>query len=103
MHKSPGADGMSAEYYKAFEDVLVPHMLSMFNKVLTSTAFAAEMLEAIIVALPKPSKKPDTPANFRPISLLNSDIKIYAKILSTRIAPITPDLVNPDEVSFVKG
>lgn len=64
-------------------------MHKLFNKAIPSASFPEEMLQAVIVALPKPGKKPDTPQNFRPISLLNNDLKIYAKILAIRLAEIT--------------
>lgn len=60
-----------------------------------------ESHEALIVTIPKPGKPHDEPAKYLPISLLNSDLKIYAKILATRISSFIPKLVHKDEVGFV--
>lgn len=60
-----------------------------------------ESLEALIVTIPKPSKPHDDPANYRPISLLNSDIKIYAKIHTSRISLYIPTFVHTDQVGFI--
>lgn len=61
------------------------------------------MLQAIIVALPKLGKQSEDPQNFRPISLLNKDLKMYATVLANGLAAITPHLVKADQVGFVKG
>lgn len=60
-------------------------------------------MEAIIITIPKQGKDPSSPLNYRPISLLNSDLKIYAKILANRLVNITPQLIGPDQVGFTKG
>lgn len=101
-NNSTGTDGFSSEYYKAFSQTLVPYLSTLFNSVASSSSFPEEMLQATIVTLPKPGKKPDTPQNFRPISVWNTDLKIYAKILANRLAAITLCLVKADQVGFVK-
>lgn len=78
-------------------------MSKLFHKAKTSISFPEEMLQSVIVALPKPRKKPDTPQNFHPISLLNTNLKIYSKILANQLAEITPRLIKADQVGFVKG
>lgn len=63
----------------------------------------SESLEALITTIPKPSKAPDSPANFSPISLLNTDTKIFAKLIATQLSSITLLLVYKNQVGFVTG
>lgn len=76
--KSPGPDRFSNDYYQTFGDCLAPSLIALYNAVTEKAAFPSEMLRAH--NLRKLGKDPDCPANFRPISLLNSDVKLYAKI-----------------------
>lgn len=55
------------------------------------------------MTIPKPEKDSTSPTNYRPISLLNSHVKLYAKILAQRLIPILPILNKPDQTSFVPG
>lgn len=80
--KSPGPDGFSAKYYKSFSSTLAPSLTQIFTHAMLEGSLPPEMLQATIVTLPKPGKSPDVPANFRPISLLNSDVKLFAKTLA---------------------
>lgn len=101
--KSPGPDGFSGEYYKLFAERLTPHLLKVYQQATTTSRFPEEMLKALVVTLPKPGKNPDVPSNFRPISLLNIDLKIYAKILAKRLAEYMPLLIHRDQAGFTKG
>lgn len=96
MHKAPGADGVSAEYYKAFTKLLTPKLVKVFNRAAKAGSFLSEMLQAVLVTLPKPGKDSSLPQDFRPISLLNTDLKIYAKTLANRLMEITLSLIGLD-------
>ena len=48
--------------------------------------------------LPKDEMK-----SYRPISLLETDYKILAKCLAIRLAKVIGELVNEDQVGFIKG
>uniref|UniRef100_A0A8C5QS28 Reverse transcriptase domain-containing protein n=1 Tax=Leptobrachium leishanense TaxID=445787 RepID=A0A8C5QS28_9ANUR len=100
--KAPGPDGLSTLYYQNFAS-LVPTLTALFNNIKTTGQVPPEMLLATVVTLPKPGKPPTHCANFRPISLLNVDIKLYAKLLASRVAPLLPKLIHPDQTGFVQG
>lgn len=41
--------------------------------------------------------------NWRPIALINCDAKIFARLLTRRLAPLTAKLINPFQKGFIKG
>lgn len=51
--------------------------------------------------IPKPDKHHSSWANFRPISLINIDMKILMKILANRLNCFLPCLIKKDQVGFV--
>ncbi len=42
-------------------------------------------------------------SNFRPLSILNNDYKIFAKILARRAENVISSLIHVDQVGFIKG
>ena len=58
---------------------------------------------AILKLLPKPLKDLLEIRNWRPISLLNSDYKIYAKILANRLQPFLEKIISPQQSAYIKG
>ncbi|KAM4663368.1 histo-blood group ABO system transferase-like [Discoglossus pictus] len=99
--KSPGPDGFTNSYYKAFTDTLGPHLVPLFNNILAGEQIPAELNAAEIILFPKKGRDPLEMKNYRPISLLNCDMKILSKIMSDRLACILPRLIHNDQVGFV--
>lgn len=83
--KSLGLEGLTGEYYKNIKLILGPYLHEVLETATASASFPAEMLEALIVTLPKPGKSLDSPKNCRPISLLNKLPKNVCQITSTKI------------------
>lgn len=59
-------------------------------------------LEAHICITPKEDKGPVLVNNYRPISLLNIDLKIFSKILANRLSSHMTSLINKDQVGFIQ-
>ncbi|KAJ1122782.1 hypothetical protein NDU88_001266, partial [Pleurodeles waltl] len=59
--------------------------------------------EAIIVPLLKPGKDPTGMGAYRPLSMLNLDYKILSKALATRLLPLMPSFIHPDQAGFIPG
>uniref|UniRef100_A0A8C5LVA2 Reverse transcriptase domain-containing protein n=1 Tax=Leptobrachium leishanense TaxID=445787 RepID=A0A8C5LVA2_9ANUR len=102
-NKAPGPDSYTYRYYKAFLPTLKPFLCRLFNKVGNNTPFPAASLFTSITLIPKPGKDPEQVDNYSPISLLNTDIKLLAKILALHLDPLLPTLISPDQVGFIPG
>lgn len=101
--KSPGPDGLTALYYKKFGDILVPKLCSYINGIGTKWAIRKEALEVAITIIPKEGKDTTLCVNYRPISLLNDDIKLFAKVMAGRLKPLMSELIHTDQGGFVSG
>lgn len=94
--KTPGPDGFPVEFYKKFASQLIPLLLNMFNHSFEQSYLPQSLTEALITALLKPGKEPTESASYRPISLLNTDVKILSKVLAARINRIICDIIPTD-------
>lgn len=99
--KSPGPDGFSAIYYQTFTDILTSPLTNALNSLSKQRTIPPDFLAAHITVLPKPGKDPTHCASYRPISLLNLDAKLMAKIIANRLRPLLHDIIGPDQAGFV--
>lgn len=84
-NKSPGTDGLSAEFYRTFEKLLTPFLLEVFNESIDRSFLPPTLCQGLITLIPKPNKDHLLIDNWRPITLLNNDYKIIALVLSKRV------------------
>uniref|UniRef100_A0A3P9JRC9 Reverse transcriptase domain-containing protein n=1 Tax=Oryzias latipes TaxID=8090 RepID=A0A3P9JRC9_ORYLA len=104
MHsgKSPGPDGFPVEWFKAFKDRIVPYLLRTYNYSFNTVHRLPEtMTQANICLILKKGKDAEDPASYRPISLINVDVKILAKILSLRLESFITLLIKPDQTGLL--
>lgn len=101
--KSPGPDGFVAEFFKKFKNKLSPILLDMYRDSLDKECLPTTLTQATITVLLKKDKDPKECGAYRPISLLNVDAKILAKVLARRLEVILPQFISEDQTGFVKG
>ena len=101
--KAGGPDGYSSEFYKEFSGLLVDPLVSMFNDAFSNKELPPTLKEANISLILKKGKCPESCASYRPISLLNVDRKILAKMLAIRLEGLLPKIIKEDQTGFIKG
>lgn len=102
-NKAPGPDGFPIEFYKKFASKLTPLLLAMFNESLERGTLPPTLTQASIVLLPKKDKDPTQCGSYRPLSLLNADVKVLAKALAMRMEKVLPLIISEEQNGFIKG
>ena len=77
--KSPGTDGLPAEFYKMFWNDLSTFLIDALNMSFSKGYLSISQRRGLITLLPKKNKPRQYLKNWRPITLLNCDYKIAAK------------------------
>uniref|UniRef100_A0A803KF69 Reverse transcriptase domain-containing protein n=1 Tax=Xenopus tropicalis TaxID=8364 RepID=A0A803KF69_XENTR len=102
-NKTPGLDGLPPDWYKALNDLVTPQLLTTLQSAWDSQSLPPSFAEALIVVIPKAGRDPTLCSSYRPISLINTDAKILAKVLATRLTRAVQDLIHPDQSGFMPG
>ena len=102
-NKTPGSDGLPAEFYKVFWNDIADFFLKSINQAYHAGQLSVTQRRGIIKLIPKKDAEPYLIKNWRPISLLNCDYKIAAKAIANRFKHVLPNLIDNDQTGFPKG
>ena len=103
LGKCPGIDGLPIEFYRTF----VSKLKHMLHVVILKSVQEGEFVESsklgIISLLEKVGKDQLQIGNWRPLSLLCCDFKVFTKIIANRLQLVIDDLISSDQCGFLKG
>ena len=101
--KSPGNDGLTKEFYVSFWDYINQ---SLYDSIMTAKVkgeLSTSQKQAIIKLLEKKDRDKRLIKNWRPISLLNIDVKLLNKSLASKLKVVLPSIIKSDQTAYVKG
>ena len=92
------------EMYLRLPHMFVPILTDMFNHWFAQEAIPGSVTKGVITLLKKGGRHIwEGLDDYRPITLLNIELKILARVLENRLQLVISDLIGPEETFAVKG
>ena len=101
--KTPGIDGFPVEFYKHFSDNVVLMLQKMYMQCYFNGRLSISARRGLLTLIPKKDKNSLYIKNNRPLTMLNTDYKILAKLLATRLKNVLPHLIGQQQTGFMEG
>ena len=84
--------------------MFVPILTDMFNHWFAQGAISGSITKSVITLLKKDGKYVwEDLYDYRPITLLNTELKILVRVLTNRLQLVISDLIGPEQNYAVKG
>ena len=90
------------EFYRTFWHDLKDLMVKVFNNCYDQGEMTKSQRVGLITLIYK-KDNPEHIENYRPITLLNTDVKLIAYSLAERIKQILPKIINSDQNGYIKN
>jgi hypothetical protein len=91
--KATGPDGFNGLFMKRCWDLIKDDFYNLCRDFFNCEVVLDSLNESFITLVPK-SNNPEGVNDFRPISLLNSSIKLLTKILADRLQPVILQIIH---------
>jgi hypothetical protein len=95
--KAPGPDGVPIRALKHLPLSVVSFLIVLFNTICRTQYSPAAWKYARVFSILKSRKDPALPSSYRPISLLDTTVKLFEKILLSRILYEVSEVRNSDK------
>ena len=101
--KSPGNDGITKELYIKLWDAVKEPLCASIQQSFIAGELSTSQKQAIIKLIEKKDRDKRFIKNWRPIWLLNVDIKLISKVLASCLKSVISSIVNENQVTYVNN
>jgi hypothetical protein len=101
--KTPGNDGLTKEFYQSMWKEINDELFNCLQMNFEVGSLSTTQKQIIITLIEKPGKDSRLLDSWRPISLINVDVKVCSRIMCNRLEEILPNIIHRDQFAFVKG
>ena len=103
-YNSAGLDGLPYKVYLRMSHMFVPILMDMFNHWFAQGVIPVRITEGVITLLKKAGRHVwEDLDDYRPITLLNIELKILAQVLANCLQLVISNLIGPNQNYAVKG
>ena len=99
-NKSPGYDGLTVEFYRAFWSTVRNLVVDSLNFAFEYSELSNSQNEAIVTLIEKQNRDKRYLSHWRPI---NADVKVGSKAIAKRLEKILPYAIHHKQCAYVKG
>ena len=104
LNKSPELNGLPYEVYLRLPHMSVSILTDMFNHWFADGAIPDSVLKGVITLLKEDARHIWKDLDdYRPLTLLNAELKILARVLANRLQLVISNLIGPEQNYAVKG
>lgn len=101
--RAPRADGFTGLFYKKTWEIIKVDVVNAFNALWALDSRSFFLLNDALMILLRKKLSPQGLRDYRPISLMHSFSKLFAKCLARRLAPRLAEIIASNQSAFVKG
>ena len=111
--KTPGHDGITYEFYKSWpvpkndeekeKNPDIINILTMVTQDIEKNGLGDKAYTRGVMCLLFKKKNKAKIENYRPVTLMNTDYKLYTKTIATKLGKVAPTLLHPNQAGFVPG
>ena len=99
---SPGPDGLPLEVYRRFKQIFLPLLACVFQAAIGDVLLSPGFQDGVIIFLAKAGKADaSSPAGFRPITLLNTDYRLFTRLLASRLGRALTPTIDSQQTAFL--
>ena len=102
-NKSPGNDGLPAEFYMVFWNKIGDMYFDSICEGMEKGELSTTQKQTLIRLIGKKDRDKQQLKNWRPLNMINCDVKIFTKALTLRALPCLTNIIHPNQTAYVKG